>query len=140
MPFKQHFNIFSFLNYYNSFIIVLSLHHSSGTQSNSTLTTFPDPITQNITTAKTRLSNSENKTTTVANLETLNDATKEGVTNVGDIGKNDTDADNTNEDATDFTASASDVNSGTEATALATNQIVTPLTFAFTLVLFFSNA
>ena len=72
--------------------------------------------------------------------ETLKAGTDEGVTNVDDTRKNGTDGDNTNEDATDFTASASDEDSETKNTALATNQIVTSLTFAFTLVLFFFNA
>ena len=134
MPFKQHFNIFSFLNNYNLFIIAFSLYHSSGTESNSTLTTFPDPKTQNVTTA-----NSEVKKTTAANLETLNDAANEGVTDVDDTGKNGTNADSTNEDATDFPVSTSDEDSETKATALATNQIVTPLPFAFTLVLLLFN-
>ena len=69
--------------------------------------------------------------------ETLKAGTDEGVTNVDDTRNNGTDGD---EDATDFTASASDEDSETKNTAIATDQIVTPLTFAFTLVLFFFNA
>ena len=115
----------SFLNNYNLFIIAFSLYHSSGTESNSTLTTFPDPKTQNNTTA-----NSEGKKTTAANLETLNDAANEGVTDVVDTKKNGTKADSANEDATDFTASTSDEDSETKATALATNQIVTLIVYS----------
>ena len=76
----------------------------------------------------------------MANLETLNDATEEGVTNLDDTGENGTDADGTDEDVTDLTQSKSDEDIKTTSTSLATNQIAAPLLFSFILVLFFFNS